>query len=298
MTMSCHSKKLFIIYKTTYFPTKKIYIGQHKVKNERTLDPWYVGSGSEIEDLQNKDKRKLGGYWRKLYKREVLAKIKTNDIRVVNNIEVFYILKFDSTNPAIGYNIIDRATIFDVERMDERVKKKISNSLKGKMSGENHPMYGKHHSVGSRKLISKSMKGENNPFYGHQHTEETKRKMSEAKIGTHVSKHVKDAVSRTHKGKIVSNEIKNKISLTTTGRKSITNGIKNSWLLVGQKLPDGWRYGRLPYKVKRKKRKDRINHNTTTGKMCITNGVENLYILKTDDIPQGYYKGLTRGLKK
>lgn len=86
--------------------------------------------------------------------------------------------------------------------------------------------------------------------------------------------------------------------MTTIGRKSITNGIKNSWLLVGQKLPDGWRYGRLPYKVKRKKRKDRINHNTTTGKMCITNGVENLYILKTDDIPQGYYKGLTRGLKK
>ena len=127
--MSCHSKKLFIIYKTTYLPTKKIYIGQHKVKNERTLDPWYVGSGSEIEDLQNKDKRKLGGYWRKLYKREVLAKIKTNDIRVVNNIEVFYILKFDSTNPAIGYNIIDRATIFDVERMDERVKKKIIHSM-------------------------------------------------------------------------------------------------------------------------------------------------------------------------
>ena len=38
--------------------------------------------------------------------------------------------------------------------MDEMVKKKISNSLKGKMSGENHPMYGKHHSVGSRKFFS------------------------------------------------------------------------------------------------------------------------------------------------
>lgn len=296
--MNCRSKKLFIVYKTIYLPTKKIYIGQHKVRNEKTLDPWYVGSGSEIEDLQNKDKKKLGGYWRKLYKRDILAKIRTDDIQVVNNIEVFYILKFDSINPTIGYNIIDKATIFDMERMDERVKRKISNSLKGKMSGEKHPMYGKHHSIGSRKLISNAMMGDKNPFYGHHHTEETKRKLSKAKIGKHVSEYVKAAVSMAHKGKIVSNEIKNKISLTTTGRKSITNGVKNSWLLVGQELPEGWWFGRLPYKVKRKKRKDRINHNTTTGKICITNGLKNLYILKTDNIPQGFYKGMTRGLKK
>lgn len=296
--MNCRSKKLFIVYKTTYLPTKKIYIGQHKVRNEKTLDPWYVGSGSEIEDLQNKDKKKLGGYWRKLYKRDILAKIRTDDIQVVNNIEVFYILKFDSINPTIGYNIIDKATIFDMERMDERVKRKISNSLKGKMSGEKHPMYGKHHSIGSRKLISNAMMGDKNPFYGHHHTEETKSKLSKAKIGKHVSEYVKAAVSMAHKGKIVSNEIKNKISLTTTGRKSITNGVKNSWLLVGQELPEGWWFGRLPYKVKRKKRKDRINHNTTTGKICITNGLKNLYILKTDNIPQGFYKGMTRGLKK
>lgn len=296
--MNCRSKKLFIVYKTTYLPTKKIYIGQHKVRNEKTLDPWYVGSGSEIEDLQNKDKKKLGGYWRKLYKRDILAKIRTDDIQVVNNIEVFYILKFDSINPTIGYNIIDKVTIFDMERMDERVKRKISNSLKGKMSGEKHPMYGKHHSIGSRKLISNAMMGDKNPFYGHHHTEETKSKLSKAKIGKHVSEYVKAAVSMAHKGKIVSNEIKNKISLTTTGRKSITNGVKNSWLLVGQELPEGWWFGRLPYKVKRKKRKDRINHNTTTGKICITNGLKNLYILKTDNIPQGFYKGMTRGLKK
>lgn len=296
--MNCRSKKLFIVYKTTYLPTKKIYIGQHKVRNEKTLDPWYVGSGSEIEDLQNKDKKKLGGYWRKLYKRDILAKIRTDDIQVVNNIEVFYILKFDSINPTIGYNIIDKATIFDMERMDERVKRKISNSLKGKISGEKHPMYGKHHSIGSRKLISNAMMGDKNPFYGHHHTEETKSKLSKAKIGKHVSEYVKAAVSVAHKGKIVSNEIKNKISLTTTGRKSITNGVKNSWLLVGQELPEGWWFGRLPYKVKRKKRKDRINHNTTTGKICITNGLKNLYILKTDNIPQGFYKGMTRGLKK
>ena len=87
------------------------------------------------------------------------------------------------------------------------------------------------------------MKGENNPFYGHQHTEETKRKMSEAKIGTHVSEHVKDAVSRTHKGKIVSNEIKNKISLTTTGKMCITNGVENLYILKTDDIPQGYYKG-------------------------------------------------------
>lgn len=243
--MNCRSKKLFIVYKTTYLPTKKIYIGQHKVRNEKTFDPWYVGSGSEIEDLQNNDKKRLGCYWRKLYKRDILAKIRTDDIQVVNNIEVFYILKFDSINPTIGYNIIDRATIFDVERMDEGVKKKISNSLKGKMSGENHPMYGKHHSVGTKKLISIATQGQNNPFYGRKHKDETKKLLSNIKMGHEVSEYTKLRVSEAHKGIKWSDERRSKLSNSAYGRKSITNGIKNSWLYPGQDLPCGWRYGRV-----------------------------------------------------
>lgn len=60
---------------------------------------------------------------------------------------------------------------------------KVSNGSKGKegLKGENHPMYGKHHSEETRKKLSEANKGENNPFYGKHHTEETKKKISGAK---------------------------------------------------------------------------------------------------------------------
>jgi len=61
-------------------------------------------------------------------------------------------------------------------------------------SGENHPLYGKHHteetkrkmsgkkhSEESKRKMSINRMGEKNPFYGQEHSEETKRKMSECK---------------------------------------------------------------------------------------------------------------------
>lgn len=80
--------------------------------------------------------------------------------------------------------------------MSEKTRKKLSESKKGQASwskgrkisersGENHPMFGKHHSEESIKKMSQvkkgKMVGENNPFYGKTHSEETKKKISEAK---------------------------------------------------------------------------------------------------------------------
>ena len=56
------------------------------------------------------------------------------------------------------------------------------------MSGENHPMYGKHHTQESREKMSISKKdmynGENNPFFGKKHSQENIEKMK----GTHSGK--------------------------------------------------------------------------------------------------------------
>ena len=56
------------------------------------------------------------------------------------------------------------------------------------MSGENHPMYGKHHAQESREKMSISKKdmynGENNPFFGKKHSQENIEKMK----GTHSGK--------------------------------------------------------------------------------------------------------------
>ncbi len=56
------------------------------------------------------------------------------------------------------------------------------------MSGENHPMYGKHHTQESREKMSISKKdmynGKNNPFFGKKHSQENVEKMK----GTHSGK--------------------------------------------------------------------------------------------------------------
>lgn len=72
------------------------------------------------------------------------------------------------------------------ENMNNPLTKKKMSENYANFKGENHPMYGKHHSEETRKKMSKNhvdIKGENHPFYGKHHTEETKRKMSEAKKG-------------------------------------------------------------------------------------------------------------------
>lgn len=56
----------------------------------------------------------------------------------------------------------------------EETRKKISESLKGKLAREKNPMYGKHHSDKTKRKISEAMKG-------HKHSEESKKKMSGSK---------------------------------------------------------------------------------------------------------------------
>ena len=49
--------------------------------------------------------------------------------------------------------------------------------------GENHPMFGKHHSEETRRKMSEAKKGENHPRFGKHHSEETRQKMREAHKG-------------------------------------------------------------------------------------------------------------------
>lgn len=89
-----------------------------------------------------------------------------------------------------------------------------------RMSGENHPMYGKHHSdetkekirnarknlsEESRKRISEAQKKrlsvkENNPFYGRHHSEEAKEKIRKANLGRKLSEEVKKKLSEARSG--------------------------------------------------------------------------------------------------
>lgn len=73
--------------------------------------------------------------------------------------------------------------------VSEETRHKISKSLKGKITGENHPMFGvspkermdEETYILWKKHLSESNSGKNNPNYGKHHSEETKRKISEAR---------------------------------------------------------------------------------------------------------------------
>ena len=59
----------------------------------------------------------------------------------------------------------------------------IAGGGQGVGSGENHPMYGKHHTSEAKRKISEAMRGENNPMYGKHHADEVKKKISMSKTG-------------------------------------------------------------------------------------------------------------------
>lgn len=69
------------------------------------------------------------------------------------------------------------------KKMSDEYCKTISEAHKGLLCGENHPMYGKHHTEEARRKISEAQKGRESTFKGHHHSEEAKKKLSEAGKG-------------------------------------------------------------------------------------------------------------------
>ena len=98
----------------------------------------------------------------------------------------------------------------------EEHKNKISETLKGKLAGENNPMYGKHHSEESKKKIGEKSKGKliseahkrilskvhkgNKYMLGKKHSEETKKKIGEKSKGRCPSAETRKKLSAAKKG--------------------------------------------------------------------------------------------------
>lgn len=77
-----------------------------------------------------------------------------------------------------------------------------------RLTGEGNPFYGKHH---TQETKDAHFIGENNPMYGRHHTEEAKRTISEA-----------------NKGKIVSQETRDRLSKAVSGEKNGMYGKKHT----------------------------------------------------------------------
>lgn len=135
-----------VIYKTT-FPNGKIYIGQDRYNN-----PKYLGSG--ILCLKSIKK-----YGKDNCFKEILRFCKNQ--KQLDFFEEFYIKKFNSTNPEIGYNILTgTANNFGAgsPSLIPYVKNKISESLKGKYIGSKNPNFGNKWSDEQKKKMSERVR--------------------------------------------------------------------------------------------------------------------------------------------
>lgn len=170
------------IYLITDTTNGKQYVGQHHYDKEE-LDPNYHGSGHIIKSIYKKRPETL--------KEEYVKTCFTQT--EMDEWEKYFIFTNDTLYPN-GYNLRDGGDgkEFSVESrrklsethkgisppnkgkpMSEEQKRKISVACKGLLSGEKHPMYGKHH------------------------LEETKRKLSEINKGKHISEETKKKISKT-----------------------------------------------------------------------------------------------------
>ena len=101
--------------------------------------------------------------------------------------------------------------------MTTETRQKLSAAMKGKYTGEHHPLYGttgtmkgKHHSMETLAKLSEANKGVNNPMYGKTLSAETKAKLSESHKGKNNPRY----------GKHLSEETKMKIREAALRRKA------------------------------------------------------------------------------
>ncbi len=213
--------KTYYIYKTTNLINNKQYIGKHYGE----LDDAYIGSGLLLQ-------RAIEKYGIQNFKKEILKIVDTEE--QLNVQEKYYIDLFDAINDKNFYNIADGGQggyvtkgYTDQERL--ATNHKISIAL----AGENHPMYGKHHTDEVKQCLrekslqywtkekrqerSEQYTGEGNPMYGkHKSAESIARQIA----------HTDYSAYRTE-------EYRHKMSLATSGEKNGNYGNK------GEKAKNG-----------------------------------------------------------
>ncbi|MFM2010794.1 MAG: Acinetobacter phage Ac42 [Bacteroidota bacterium] len=122
-----------VIYKITNLINGKIYVGQDKFNN-----PKYLGSGFKL-------RRAIKKYGSENFKKDILESCSSKE--ELNSKEKFWIKELNSTNPDIGYNLVDGG---QGGNLGEYANKKKSETLKKFLKenptarkGEKNPRYDK-----------------------------------------------------------------------------------------------------------------------------------------------------------
>ena len=195
-----------IIYKTTNLLNGKIYIGQ-----DTNNDPKYMGSGKIIRDAIKK-------YGRDKFSKEILEECET--IEHLNEREIYWISLFNSTDNKIGYNILSGGLGSRGFKQSPEVIAKIKKN-------NNSDVFKK--IMASPEVSSKISEGQ---------------LKSERKKELHASAEYREKMSKSLKGRIITDEQRKKISDSLKGRKkteehikNLSDSLKNSEKLKGENNP-------------------------------------------------------------
>lgn len=181
------------IYKTTNLVNGKIYIG----KSQNDFNEGYIGSGSIL-------KKAIKKYGRSNFNVELIEECYT--LEDLDYKEIFWIEKYNSTDPKLGYNITKGGTggntyennpnyLNIIEKLKKRrhteeTKRKISeNNWQAKNKGARS---GSKWSEDQRKKMEKVWEEKGGPMKDREHSEETKLKISKSKEGTKLSEETKN----------------------------------------------------------------------------------------------------------
>ena len=247
------------IYKFTLIPTGKIYVGKHK---SEIFDESYYGSGFYwIPEVEKYGKDNVN--------REILEWCDTMDL--LDEREKFWIKELNARDPNIGYN-------------------KSPGGYSGDYPGELNGMWGRHHSIETKRKISEKK-------IGKLHTEEFKLRVSKKLKGKTFSKERNKKVSESLKGHVVSEETRKKLSIAAKNRPPISDETRKKLSLPGEK---NGMYGYKWSDEQRKHMHDVLAGRKLTdeqrkkwsevqiGKKLYTNGVIRKWVYPNQEIPEGF----------
>jgi group I intron endonuclease len=167
---------MFIMRKLKYHNIfdNKSYVGFHCTDDENDK---YFGSGKLLKFAIKK-------YGKENFYKSIIEYVQPDNWQKK---EIFWIKELKTHISEGGYNltyggdgIIPAPNTGKI--MSDITKQKIRNSLSLINSGENNPMFGKHHSCESIQKIKDNLdtKGDKNPMFEHVYTDDTLQLMSES----------------------------------------------------------------------------------------------------------------------
>lgn len=211
----CQTPNIFCVYVIWCSLTDKFYVGVTYQKVQRRIKQHRRGKQFIDREIQRIG-WEHGDWW--VVEKNISAE-------KIDEREKYWIEFFDSVYPN-GYNRT-HSGIGKISVSEETLALISKRARERDMSGENNPMYGRHHTDETKAIISAKMSGENGSMYGKSpankgvpHTAEAKAKMSESHkgeknhfYGRHHTEESKEKNRQVHLGQIPWNKGKKLVTV-------------------------------------------------------------------------------------